>query len=64
MYVDHVRPDLGGFSSGGPRLQNADYLMAMGVAGSVADSIQVASTELAEWLKREYELNESEVGVV
>jgi amidase len=53
-----------GFSSGGPRLENAEYLMAMGVAGSVADSIQVATTQLAEWLKREYKLNESEVAVL
>ena len=53
-----------GFSSGGPRLENADYLMAMGVAGSVADSIQVATTQLAEWLNREYKLNESEVAVL
>jgi amidase len=53
-----------GFSSGGPRLENADYLMAMGVAGSVADSIQVATTQLAEWLKREYKLNENEVAVL
>jgi amidase len=53
-----------GFASAGPRLENADYLMAMGVAGSVADSIQVATTQLAEWLKREYKLNDSEVAVL
>jgi acetamidase/formamidase len=53
-----------GFSSGGPRLENADYLMAMGVAGSVADSIQIATTQLAEWLKRDYKLNDSEVAVL
>jgi amidase len=53
-----------GFASAGPRLENADYLMAMGVAGSVADSIQVATTQLAEWLKREYKLSDSEVAVL
>jgi amidase len=52
------------FASAGPRLENSDYLMAMGVAGSVADSIQVATTQLAEWLKRDYKLNDSEVAVL
>jgi acetamidase/formamidase len=45
-------------------LENADYLMAMGVAGSVADSIQVATTQLAEWLKKDYKLSDSEVALV
>jgi amidase len=53
-----------GFASAGPRLENADYVMAMGVAGSVPDSIQVATTQLIEWLKRDYKLNDSEVAVL
>jgi acetamidase/formamidase len=53
-----------GYASAGPRLENADYLMAMGVAGSVADSIQVATTQLAEWLKKDYKLSDSEVALV
>jgi acetamidase/formamidase len=53
-----------GFATAGPRLENADYLMAMGVAGSIADSIQVATTQLVEWLKREYKLNDSETAVL
>jgi len=53
-----------GFASAGPRLENAGYLMAMGVSGSVADSIQVATTQLVEWLKRDYKLNDSEAAVL
>lgn len=53
-----------GFSSAGPRLENTDYLMAMGVSGSVADSIQIATTQLVEWLKRDYKLSDSEVAVL
>jgi len=53
-----------GFASAGPRLENADYLMAMGVAGSIPDSIQVATTQLVEWLKRDYKLSDSEVAVL
>jgi acetamidase/formamidase len=53
-----------GYATAGPRLENAGYLMAMGVAGSVADSIQVATTQLVEWLKKDYKLNDSEVAVL
>jgi acetamidase/formamidase len=53
-----------GYSSVGPRLENADFIMAMGVAGSVADSIQVATSQLADWLKRDYKLSDSEIAVL
>jgi acetamidase/formamidase len=53
-----------GAATAGPRLENAEYLMAMGVAGSVPDSIQVATTQLVEWLKRDYKLSDSEVAVM
>ena len=36
----------------------------LGVAGSVADSIQIATSELANWLKRDYRLNDSEVALL
>jgi amidase len=53
-----------GFASAGPRLENADYIMAMGVSGSIADSIQIATTQLVEWLKKDYKLSDSEVAVL
>jgi amidase len=62
--VDFTVGLIPGFASAGPRLENSDYLMAMGVAGSVADSIQIATTQLVEWLKRDYKLNDSEVAVL
>ena len=53
-----------GFSTGNPRLENAEYLMSVGVAGSVPDAIQIATSQLATWLKTDYKLNDSEVAVV
>lgn len=53
-----------GGATAGPRLENADYLMAMGVAGSIPDSIQAATTELADWIKRDYHLNDSEIALL
>lgn len=47
-----------------PRVENADYLMSMGVAGSVPDSIQLATSQLADWLKADYKLNDNEVAVL
>jgi acetamidase/formamidase len=52
-----------GYASAGPRLENADYIMSMGVAGSVPDSIQIATSQLGDWLKRDYKLTDSEVAL-
>jgi hypothetical protein len=34
------------------------------VAGSVPDAIQIATTQLATWVKDDYKLNDNEVAVV
>jgi len=62
--VDFTVDLIKGYASAGPRLENADYIMAMGVAGSVADSIQVATSQLVEWLKRDYKLSDSEAALL
>jgi amidase len=47
-----------------PRLENADYVMSMGIGGSVADALQSATAQLADWIKREYGLTDSEVAIL
>lgn len=47
-----------------PRLVNNDYVMAMGVAGSLIDAMQAATANLAEWLAHDYHLNDSEIAIV
>ncbi len=47
-----------------PRLENAEYLMSMGIAGSVPESIQVATTQLVTWLNTDYKLDDNEVAVL
>ena len=47
-----------------PRLENADYIMSMGISGSVPESIQVATSQLATWLKTDYKLDDNEVAVL
>ena len=48
----------------GPRMENADYIMASGIAGSLNDALQMATTEISRWLARDYDLNHAEVGLV
>ena len=47
-----------------PRLENKDYLMSMGIAGSLIDALQVATAQLAEWLAADYHLNDNEIALV
>ena len=46
------------------RAETSDYLIAFGVTGSVPDSIQVATSELANWIKKDYKLSDSEVAIL
>jgi acetamidase/formamidase len=58
--VDVIRGD----ATSQVRAETGDYLIAFGVAGSVPDSIQVATAELAKWIKAKYRLSDSEVAVL
>jgi amidase len=49
---------------GTPRAENGDYLMAIGLSGSLDDAFRIATSELAEWLQTDYNLNASEAAVV
>jgi acetamidase/formamidase len=48
----------------GPRAEDADYLMAMGVAGSMEAALRMATTHLIQWLERDYSLTHSEAAIV
>lgn len=47
-----------------PRAEDADFLMAMGIAGSLGEAFQIATTQMALWLEENYKLNPSEVSSV
>jgi amidase len=47
-----------------PRFENADYLMASGIAGSIDEAFRGATTNLVRWLERKYNLNAAEVSSV
>ncbi len=47
-----------------PRVENQEYLMAMGIAGSLDEATRTATSQLANWLKRDYRLTDNEVALV
>jgi amidase len=48
----------------GPRVENAEYLMAIGLAGSLDDAFSEATSDLASWLQQDYKLTGSETATL
>ena len=53
-----------GYATPQVRAETNDYLISFGVSGSVPESIQLATTQLAEWMKKDYKLSDSEVALL
>jgi amidase len=49
---------------GTPRAENNDYLMAIGLSGSLDDALRKATSELASWLRSDYKLGPSDTAIV
>lgn len=64
MDVEFTVDVIPGDSSGMVRVENKDYLIALGVSGSVPVSIQIATSQLATWIKQKYKLSDSEVAIL
>jgi acetamidase/formamidase len=47
-----------------PRAENAQYFMASGIANSLPEALQEATTNLARWLSEDFKLTSNEVAVV
>jgi amidase len=64
MDVEFTVDLIKGKSTQAPRFENDEYLMASGIAGSLPDALQQATTELARWLERDYKLSANESNIV
>jgi len=53
-----------GQSTAGPRAENDEYIMAMGIANSLPDAMRQATTQLVRWLERDYHLTPNESAIV
>jgi len=51
-------------SIGMPRAENNEYIMAIGIGGSLDQALQRATTEMARWLEGDYKLNSTESAMV
>ena len=58
--VDLIR----GRSTQAPRFESDEYLMASGIANSLQEALQMATTQLANWLQRDYKLSASESNII
>ena len=48
----------------GPRVENPEYLMSMGLAGSLDDAFKEATSGLAAWLEKDYGLTGPEAAIL
>ena len=64
MDVEFTVELIRGKSTQGPRFESDEYLMASGIGGSLQDALQQATTELARWLERDYNLTPNESNIV
>ena len=53
-----------GKSTQAPRMENSEWLMASGIANSLPEALQQATTELVRWLERDYKLSANEAAIV
>ena len=58
--VDVIR----GQETGAPRAENDEFLMSSGIGNSLTEALQLATTQLANWLQRDYKLEPNEAAVV
>jgi amidase len=49
---------------GTPRVENSEYLMAVGLSRSLDDAFRVATSELASWLQDDYHLTRDETAIL
>jgi amidase len=55
---------ISGESASAVRAEDAEYRMAMGIAGSLNEALQHATTNMARWLEKDFKLNRPEVAYV
>ncbi len=64
MDVEFTIDLIKGYSTGAPRSENDEFLMSSGIANSLPDALQRATSQLAAWLGHDYKLNPNEVAIV
>ncbi len=64
MDVEFTVNLISGERANGPRAEDDEFIMAMGIAGALPDAVRQATTSLARWLEKDYHLTPNETAVV
>jgi len=64
MQVEFTVNLIKGESMGGPRAENDEYLMSLGIGNSLDDALRMATTRLVNWLQKDYKLAPNEAAIV
>jgi amidase len=64
MQVEFTVNLIKGEAMGGPRAENDEYLMSLGIGNSLDDALRMATTRLVNWLQKDYKLEPNEAAVV
>lgn len=64
MDVEFTVNVIPGQDIGLPRAESGDFIMAMGIAGSLPEALRQATTKLARWIEKDYHLTPNETAIV
>jgi amidase len=64
MDIEFTVDVIEGRSTGHPLAENAEYLISLGIGGSLDQALQMATSGLMRWLERDYKLAPSDAAVV
>jgi amidase len=64
MQVEFTVNLIKGESMGGPRAENDEFLMSLGIGNSLEDALRMATTRLTNWLQKDYKLEPNEAAIV
>ncbi|HTB13016.1 MAG TPA: acetamidase/formamidase family protein [Bryobacteraceae bacterium] len=64
MQVEFTVNLIKGEAMGGPRAENDEYLMSLGIGNSLDDALRGATTRLTNWLQKDYKLEPNEAAIV
>lgn len=64
MQVEFTVGLVKGQSTQGPRAENDEYLMSLGIGNSLEDALRSATTQLVNWLQKDYKLEPNEAAIV
>jgi acetamidase/formamidase len=64
MDIDFTADVIPGRNFGHPLAENSEYLMSIGIGGSLDQALQMATSGMMRWLERDYKLSASESAIV